>query len=121
MRRPKRGQSQIVHFDIEDVPSFSGRHVSFEALPSQDAAATSGLQAVAGSYLHHRSRGGEGKRKAPIFEIAENCCTKKGPSVKQLLLRRPLAVLALIPKPAVLFTAGAVAGAIGTGSWPHLT
>lgn len=35
------------------------------------------------------------------------------PQLGELLLRRPEAALALVPRPAVLFLAGAVAGAIG--------
>lgn len=35
------------------------------------------------------------------------------PSVQYLLQHRPLAVLSLLPRPAVLFAAGAISGAIG--------
>lgn len=38
---------------------------------------------------------------------------RAAPQLGELLLRRPEAALALVPRPAVLFLAGAVAGAIG--------
>ena len=46
----------------------------------------------------------------PVFELAAG---NNMPTVGQLLLHRPVAALALVPKPVVLFTAGALAGAIG--------
>ncbi len=51
---------------------------------------------------------------APVFELAE--MVEGGgplPGFGELLLRRPIAATALLPKSAVLFTAGAVAGALG--------
>ena len=50
----------------------------------------------------------------PAFELAaaeEGSLT--GPSIGTLLAKRPVAALALIPRSAVLFGAGAVAGALG--------
>ena len=51
-----------------------------------------------------------------VFEIAavdDKGGRKAAPRLGELLVRRPEAALALVPRPAVLFLAGAVAGAIG--------
>lgn len=117
MRRHNEEQSQIVQFVINDTPSISGRHARFEPLSCTNPADKFGRVATTWAELQGLSRVQGGKHTAPVFEISESCCTGKGPGVGKLLFRRPIAVLALIPKPAVLFTAGAVAGAIGTGSW----
>ena len=53
------------------------------------------------------------QRQAPSLELAVATNAKDRPDVRHLLSNRPLALLALIPRPAVLFTAGALSGAIG--------
>ncbi len=53
------------------------------------------------------------QRQAPCFELALATKAKDRPDARHLLSNRPLALLSLIPRPAVLFTAGAVSGAIG--------
>ncbi len=53
------------------------------------------------------------QRHAPCFELAVATNAKDRPHARHLLSNRPLALLSLIPRPAVLFTAGAVSGAIG--------
>ncbi len=53
------------------------------------------------------------QRQAPCFELAVATNAKDRPDARHLLSNRPLALLSLIPRPAVLFTAGAVSGAIG--------
>lgn len=53
------------------------------------------------------------QRQAPSFELAVATDAKDRPDARHLLSNRPLALLSLIPRPAVLFTAGAVSGAIG--------
>jgi hypothetical protein len=55
-----------------------------------------------------------GTADAAVFELAE--VTERGgqvPRFGELLIRRPVAATALLPKSVVLFTAGAVAGALG--------
>ena len=52
-------------------------------------------------------------RQKPCFELAAASNDKDRPDARHLLSTRPLALLSLIPRPAVLFTAGAVSGAIG--------
>ena len=52
-------------------------------------------------------------RQTACFELAVSGSNKDRPDARHLLSNRPLAVLSLIPRPAVLFTAGAVSGAIG--------
>ncbi len=55
-----------------------------------------------------------GRRQTPCFELAVSSNHKDRPDARHLLSNRPLALLlSLIPRPAVLFTAGAVSGAIG--------
>ncbi|DBA83687.1 TPA: hypothetical protein ACH3X1_006230 [Trebouxia sp. C0004] len=53
------------------------------------------------------------QKQAPCFELTVATNTKDRPDARHLLSSRPLALLSLIPRPAVLFTAGAVSGAIG--------
>lgn len=53
------------------------------------------------------------RRQRPCFELAAASDDKDRPDARHLLSTRPLALLSLIPRPAVLFTAGAVSGAIG--------
>ena len=56
---------------------------------------------------------------APVFTLAaahghKGVAHSDGaPTLAQLAARRPVALLALVPTPAVLFVAGAVAGAVG--------
>ena len=60
-----------------------------------------------------------GTAVAAVFELAE--ITERGgqvPRFGELLIRRPVAATALLPKSVVLFTAGAVAGALG--DVPHV-
>ena len=55
-----------------------------------------------------------GTAAAAVFELAE--VIERGgqvPRFGELLIRRPVAATALMPKSVVLFTAGAVAGALG--------
>ncbi|KAL3138930.1 hypothetical protein ABBQ32_005745 [Trebouxia sp. C0010 RCD-2024] len=49
----------------------------------------------------------------PCFELTVSRSEQKRPDVRYLLSKRPIALLSLVPRPAVLFTAGAVSGAIG--------
>ena len=52
--------------------------------------------------------------RQPVFELSRG--KHRGrckPNFGRLLVKRPVAAVALIPEPAVLFTAGAVAGALG--------
>lgn len=51
--------------------------------------------------------------QTPVFELAVGTDGKGRLDAQHLLSNRPLALLSLIPRPAVLFTAGAVSGAIG--------
>ena len=53
------------------------------------------------------------RRQSPCFELASTETSQNKPSPQFLLSKRPIALLSLIPRPAVLFTAGAVSGAIG--------
>ena len=53
------------------------------------------------------------QRQAPFFELTVATDPKDRPDAQHLLSNRPLALLSLLPRPAVLFTAGAVSGAIG--------
>lgn len=48
-----------------------------------------------------------------IFEVSEGQQGRRKPDFVQLLTRNPVAAVALIPDPLVLFSAGALAGAIG--------
>ena len=50
--------------------------------------------------------------RQPVYEIAE-AEDLQAPGVGQLVFRRPVAALALVPRPVVLFIAGAIAGGIG--------
>jgi hypothetical protein len=96
-----------------DGPCCSGRSIKFETLQWNGSADTLARQAGALPALQHSRARGTHRDITPLFELSESCCAGKRPSVGRLLVRRPIAVLAVIPKPAVLFTAGAVAGAIG--------
>lgn len=49
----------------------------------------------------------------PCFELAVSRSEEARPNPRYLLSRRPVALLSLVPRPAVLFTAGALSGAIG--------
>ena len=49
----------------------------------------------------------------PCFELAVSTRDNTRPDVRYLLSHRPVALLSLVPRPAVLFTAGALSGAIG--------
>lgn len=51
--------------------------------------------------------------QTPLFELAVGTNDRGRLDAQHLLSNRPLALLSLIPRPAVLFTAGAVSGAIG--------
>lgn len=53
---------------------------------------------------------------APVFELAAAVPAGSAQNVDlgRLLVRRPVAAIALVPKSALLFAAGAVAGALGT-------
>ena len=56
------------------------------------------------------------RRQLPCFELAISDSRQNRsnrPNVQYLLSQRPIAVLSLIPRPAVLFAAGAISGAIG--------
>ena len=53
------------------------------------------------------------QRHSPCFELAANTTVKDKPDLRYLVTHRPIAALSQIPRPAVLFTAGAVSGAIG--------
>ncbi len=49
-----------------------------------------------------------------VFELGEVLTTSsQAPKFGELLLRRPVAAAALVPNSVILFTAGAVAGALG--------
>jgi len=62
-------------------------------------------------------RSTSGRRCGPVFELSEGHSrglqVHSRPSFGRLLVNRPLAVVALIPQPLVLFGAGAAAGALG--------
>ena len=52
----------------------------------------------------------------PVFELGQVSAVEgssQNPSFGELIVRRPTAAVALLPSSAVLFTAGAVAGALG--------
>ena len=51
-------------------------------------------------------------KSQPVFHIAEDTSTS-GPSVADIAKYKPSALISLVPTALVLFTAGAVAGAIG--------
>ena len=54
----------------------------------------------------------------PVFELGQVSAVEgssQNPRFGDLIVRRPTAAVALLPSSAVLFTAGAVAGALG---WP---
>ena len=52
----------------------------------------------------------------PVFELGQVLeGSSQNPRFGDLIIRRPTAAVALLPNSAVLFTAGAVAGALG---WP---
>ena len=66
------------------------------------------------SSRHAGIRGRRRAHAAPAIELAEAQGAHPGqPSLGHLLVKRPVAVIALVPKSAVLFAAGAVAGALG--------
>eukprot|EP00884_Botryococcus_braunii_P015171 jgi/Botrbrau1/23655/Bobra.55_2s0038.1 len=113
MRRLKGEHYENIQFVCHDLPCPSERSFLVEEPISRTYSGGSGRKAHVGVGLKSRSKCAERKLLTPIFEISETCSAVDRPGVGQLLLRRPIAVLALIPKPAVLFTAGAVAGAIG--------
>ena len=49
-----------------------------------------------------------------VFELGEVLTTSsQAPRFGELLMRRPVAAAALVPNSVILFTAGAVAGALG--------
>lgn len=64
---------------------------------------------------HGCSDGNIRPRAQPVFEFASSS-GRATPGT--LLLRRPVALLALVPRPLVLFAAAAVAGAVGAPSQP---
>ena len=52
-----------------------------------------------------------------VFELGEVMSTSsRAPKFGELLVRRPVAAAALVPNSVILFTAGAVAGALGVAS-----
>lgn len=53
------------------------------------------------------------RTQPPCFELAVSSRDNSRPDVGYLLSHRPVALLSLVPRPAVLFTAGALSGAIG--------
>jgi hypothetical protein len=57
------------------------------------------------------------RRRGPVFELSEGqgreAIGDRRPIFGKLLVKRPLAAVALIPQPVVLFAAGATAGALG--------
>lgn len=53
------------------------------------------------------------RTQAPCFELAFSSSDRPRPGVGYLVSNRPVALLSLVPRPAVLFTAGALSGAIG--------
>ena len=66
------------------------------------------------SSRHANSRGRRRAHAGPAYELAEAQGAHPGqPSLGHLLVKRPVAAIALVPKSAVLFAAGAVAGALG--------
>ena len=72
------------------------------------------LTCTEGEFARTGTRKRHGTAVAPVFELAE--VTERGgqvPRFGELLIRRPVAATALLPNSVVLFTAGAVAGALG--------
>ena len=62
--------------------------------------------------------GGHSSKHTPVFELGQ--VVEGGshvPRFGDLIVRRPTAAVALLPQSAVLFTAGAVAGALGRPSF----
>lgn len=60
------------------------------------------------------SRGCSASEKNLLFELSTSEGSRdRRPSVGNLLVRRPVAAVALLPQPLVLFSAGAFAGALG--------
>ena len=55
------------------------------------------------------------RRRVPVFELSQghDRGKQRRPGVGRLLVNRPIATVALIPQPLVLFAAGAAAGALG--------
>lgn len=57
------------------------------------------------------------RQQGPCFELAvdrhDGHAQQDRPNIQHLLKHRPQALLSLLPRPVVLFTAGAVSGAIG--------
>lgn len=54
------------------------------------------------------------ERRQPVFELSQAKRSRHGkPQLGQLLIKRPVAAIALVPEPAILFTSGAIAGALG--------
>lgn len=119
-RRQGQGIAPSTPANLEEEPCFSGRTSNFDVL-TWDSGRRSGVADANIGARHHRpslnpgmdTRKGSKSMSVPVFELSEACCCRKGPSAGELLVRRPVAMLALVPKPLVLFTAGAVAGAIG--------
>ena len=92
------------------------------ALPSQHSnsgvyASVSWCAAPAGP----RRRSRRAKQPAACFELAQAEPGSGRLTCGQLLVSRPVAALAVLPRPLVLFAAGAVSGAIGapgpSGGW----
>lgn len=69
-------------------------------------------QAAAPLHAHHG---------APVFELAAAPAIGSTQDIDlgKLLMRRPVAAVALVPKSGVLFAAGAVAGALGDRPIPN--
>ncbi|BDA48379.1 probable envelope ADP,ATP carrier protein, chloroplastic [Coccomyxa sp. Obi] len=96
------------------------------ALTSLEIRCQSGSFATASFGMSTSGRGkGRGRQEAaqplhartgaPVFELAAAAPAGSAQNVDlgRLLVRRPVAAIALVPKPALLFAAGAVAGALG--------
>ncbi len=71
---------------------------------------------------HGKGRGGQeaeqplhARSGTPVFELAAAAPAGSAHNIDmgRLLVRRPVAAVALVPKSALLFAAGAVAGALG--------
>lgn len=61
-----------------------------------------------------RLRDGTSRRIPELtFELSSASGSVEKPRIGRLLVRRPVAAVALVPQPLVLFTAGALAGALG--------
>ena len=78
-----------------------------------NTAATLVFTASATSAAAHRSRPFAVYELAAAGDNLRPSPPRAAPQLGELLLRRPEAALALVPRPAVLFFAGALAGAIG--------